>query len=251
MLNVEDVSRIKGFRFPRSVIGYAGWACHRFALSLRDVEDLLAERGVTVSYETIRARVGRFGHQFAARIRRDRPAPADKWPLDEVVIRMKGRSHRLWRAVDANGDVTRHSGPVEAGRGRCQAVLAQTLETLGAPARSGDRQAAVLWGCKGRGRTRDRASPAQRFEQSQRSLPPTYRKARKGDGPVQVPTPSPTFSVGTRSNRSPVPPETPPPLRQILPSRKVRRVRSLDRRCCGTDRPKLVNAACDNVCSTT
>lgn len=105
MLNTEDLSRIKGFRFPRSVIGYAVWAYHRFTLSLRDVEDLLAERGVTVSYETIRDWVNRFGQQFAARIRRDRPAPADKWYLDEVVIRIKGRSHWLWRAVDANGDV--------------------------------------------------------------------------------------------------------------------------------------------------
>jgi putative transposase len=102
MLNTEDLSRIKGFRFPRSVIGYAVWAYHRFALSLRDVEDLLAERGVTVSYETIRHWVNRFGHQFAARIRRDRPAPADKWHLDEVVIRIKGRLYWLWRAVDAD-----------------------------------------------------------------------------------------------------------------------------------------------------
>ncbi|MEJ2605015.1 MAG: IS6 family transposase [Gammaproteobacteria bacterium] len=105
MLNLGDVSRIKGFRFPRSVIGYAVWAYHRFALSLRDVEDLLAERGITVSHETIRDWVGRFGHQFAARIRRDRPGPADKWHLDEVVVRINGKTQWLWRAVDANGDV--------------------------------------------------------------------------------------------------------------------------------------------------
>ncbi|TYB80806.1 IS6 family transposase, partial [Oceaniovalibus sp. ACAM 378] len=105
MLSIEDLSRIKCFRFPRSVIGYTVWAYHRFALSLRDVEDLLAERGITVSYETIRDWVNRFGSQFAAKIRRDRPAPTDKWHLDEVVIRIKGRTHWLWRAVDANGDV--------------------------------------------------------------------------------------------------------------------------------------------------
>lgn len=58
-----------------------------------------------MSYETIRDWVSRFGHQFAAKIRRDRSAPADKWHLDEVVIQIKGRSHWLWRAVDANGDV--------------------------------------------------------------------------------------------------------------------------------------------------
>ena len=105
MLNLSDLSRLKGFRFPRSVIGYAVWAYHRFALSLRDVEDLLASRGITVSYETIRVWVTRFGPQFAAQIRRNRPAPADKWHLDEVVIQINGRKHWLWRAVDANGDV--------------------------------------------------------------------------------------------------------------------------------------------------
>lgn len=105
MLNLSALSRIKGFRFPRSVIGYAVWAYHRFALSLRDVEDLLASRGIRVSYETVRDWVARFGGQFAARIRRERPDPADKWHLDEVVISIKGKKHWLWRAVDANGDV--------------------------------------------------------------------------------------------------------------------------------------------------
>lgn len=71
----------------------------------RDVEDLLAERGVAVSYETNRDWLSRLGHQFAGKIRRDRSVPTDKWHLDEIVIRTKGRSHWLWRAVDANGDV--------------------------------------------------------------------------------------------------------------------------------------------------
>lgn len=87
------------------MIGYAVWAYHRFALSLRDVEDLLAARGISVSYETIRDWVARFGVQFAAKVRRDRPRSADKWHLDEVVVRIKGRTHWLWRAVDGNGDV--------------------------------------------------------------------------------------------------------------------------------------------------
>ncbi|MEO9516880.1 MAG: IS6 family transposase [Paracoccaceae bacterium] len=105
MLNLCDLSRLKGFRLPRSVIGYAFWAYHRFALSLRDVEDLLASRGITVSYEIIRDWVARFGTQFAAKVRRDRSRPADKWHLDEVVVPIKGWKHWLWRAVDANGDV--------------------------------------------------------------------------------------------------------------------------------------------------
>lgn len=120
MLNLSDLSCLKGFRFPRSVIGYAVWAYHRFALSLRDAEDLLAARGIIVSYETIRDWVVRFGVQFAAKVRRDRPRPADKWHLDEVVLPIKGRKHWLWRAVDANGDVLAFwSNPAGTRRPRC------------------------------------------------------------------------------------------------------------------------------------
>lgn len=104
MVSPVSQPRLKGHRFPRSVISYAVWAYHRFALSLRDVEDLLAERGVIVSYESIRVWCQRFGPQIAAGIRRDRTAPADKWHLDEVVISIRGKKHWLWRAVDANGD---------------------------------------------------------------------------------------------------------------------------------------------------
>lgn len=74
-------------------------------MSLRDVEDLFAERGVAVSYETIQSWVAKFGQQYARSIRRDLPKPHDKWHLDEVVIVIKGRKHWLWRAVDASGDV--------------------------------------------------------------------------------------------------------------------------------------------------
>ena len=105
MLNVAGLSRLKGYRFPRSVIGYAVWAYHRFNLSLRDAEDLLAERGIVVSYETIRTWMAKFRPQIAAKVQRDRPAPANKWHLDEVVIPIRGKKHWLWRAVDSNGDV--------------------------------------------------------------------------------------------------------------------------------------------------
>ena len=79
--------------------------CHRFALSLRDVEDLLAERGIIVSYETIRIWVRKFGAQIAKRIRTARKQPSDKWHLDEVVIMIRGVKHWLWRAVDSSGEV--------------------------------------------------------------------------------------------------------------------------------------------------
>ncbi|MCG7625965.1 IS6 family transposase [Epibacterium sp. Ofav1-8] len=100
----SKMPRLKGFRFPREIIAYAVWVYHRFALSTADVEYLLAERDVTVSRETIWQWVNRFGGHFANCIRRDRPAPDDKWHLDEVVSPTNGRKRWLWRAVDANGD---------------------------------------------------------------------------------------------------------------------------------------------------
>jgi putative transposase len=99
------LARLQGFRFPREIVSYAVWAYHRFALSAADVEDLLAERGIVVSRETVREWVNRFGRHFAHCIKRDRPPAADKWHLDEVVITIKGRQFWLWRAIDANGDV--------------------------------------------------------------------------------------------------------------------------------------------------
>lgn len=105
MKTLPDTGRLKGHRFPREIIGYAVWVYFRFHLSLRDVEDLLAERGVTVSHETIRTWVTKFGTQFARKIRRERPHLNNKWHLDEVVIKIRGKTHWLWRAVAANGDV--------------------------------------------------------------------------------------------------------------------------------------------------
>ncbi|MDH0912837.1 IS6 family transposase [Rhizobium pusense] len=97
--------RLKGFRFPREVVAHAVWAYHRFALSTADVEDLLAERGVIVSRETVRLWINRFGHHFAGCIRRDRPRPNDKWHMDEAVTTISGKKFWLWRAIDADGDV--------------------------------------------------------------------------------------------------------------------------------------------------
>lgn len=94
----------EGVSLSREIIAYAVWAYHRFALSTADVEDLLAERGVIVSRETVRLWGNRFGAHFASCIQRNRPAPSDKWHLDEVVIPICGKKHGLWRAVDANGD---------------------------------------------------------------------------------------------------------------------------------------------------
>ncbi len=92
MTKAKQSGAFKGHRFPSEIISYAVWAYFRFPMSFRDVEDILYKRGVIVSYETIRSWVGKFGHQYAKVIRRDRPAPSDKWHLDEVVITIRGKS---------------------------------------------------------------------------------------------------------------------------------------------------------------
>jgi hypothetical protein len=94
-----------GYRFPPEIIQRAIWLYFRFTLSFRDVEDLLAERGVTVSYETVRRWVNHFGPMIAADLRKRRPKPYTTWHLDEVYLKISGRMAYLWRAVDAEGEV--------------------------------------------------------------------------------------------------------------------------------------------------
>jgi putative transposase len=93
----------RGYRFPAAIISHAVWLYYRFALSHRDVEELLAERGVQVSYEAIRLWCQKFGPGFAAGLRLRRARSADKWHLDEVQLKIKGKQHWLWRAVDRDG----------------------------------------------------------------------------------------------------------------------------------------------------
>jgi transposase-like protein len=94
-----------GYRFPPEIIQQAIWLYLRFTLSLRDVEDLLAERGITVSYESIRRWINHFGPMIAADLRRRRPKPHTSWHLDEVYLKIDGRMVYLWRAVDAEGEI--------------------------------------------------------------------------------------------------------------------------------------------------
>src|ERR1700674_1006930 len=94
-----------GYRFPPEIIQQAIWLYVRFTLSLRDVEDLLAERGIAVSYETVRRWTNHFGPKIAADLRKRRPKPHTTWHLDEVYLKIDGRLVYLWRAVDAEGEV--------------------------------------------------------------------------------------------------------------------------------------------------
>src|SRR5215471_1867056 len=95
----------RGYRFPPEIISHAVWLYHRFCLSFRDVEELLATRGVIVSYEAVRQWCLKFGQEFAKRLRHRQGRPGDIWHMDEAVVTIAGARHYLWRAVDQDGIV--------------------------------------------------------------------------------------------------------------------------------------------------
>ena len=92
-------------RFPGSIIQHAVWLYFRFPLSFRDIEDLLTERGIDISYESVRRWSVKFGQAYARRLRKTRPRPNDRWHLDEVFVSINGKRMYLWRAVDCEGEV--------------------------------------------------------------------------------------------------------------------------------------------------
>jgi len=104
-INKNTAISYAGYRFPPELISYAVWLYFRFPLSLRMVEEMLAARGIEVTYETVRRWALKFGQQAARRIRTRRSTFGDKWHLDEVVITINGKKHWLWRAVDQFGIV--------------------------------------------------------------------------------------------------------------------------------------------------
>ncbi len=98
-------SSYRGHRFPTEIIGHGVWLYYRFSMSLRDVEELLAKRGITVTHETIRQWCMKFGPKYARRLKHRQGRLGDIWHLDEVFVKIGGERHYLWRAVDKDGDV--------------------------------------------------------------------------------------------------------------------------------------------------
>jgi putative transposase len=101
----SEPATFPGYRFPAEVISHAVWLYRVFGLSFRDMELLMAERGITVTHESIRQCCLRFGADFARKLRKRRPKPGDTWHLDEVFLKINGELHSLWRAVDQHGVV--------------------------------------------------------------------------------------------------------------------------------------------------
>ena len=92
-------------RFPAEIISHCVWLYFRFSISYRDVEEMMLMRGVTLTYETVRYWCLKFGQAYSNGLRRRSPRPGDRWHLDEVFLKINGRVHYLWRAVDQDGDV--------------------------------------------------------------------------------------------------------------------------------------------------
>jgi putative transposase len=121
-------SSYKGHRYPPEIIAHCVWLYHRFPLSFREVEELMLQRGVVVSYETIRQWCAKFGQVYANRLRRRRARPGDKWHLDEVFIRINGTIHYLWRGGRPARQCARRPGAVTPKRVGRQEVLPPTAQ---------------------------------------------------------------------------------------------------------------------------
>lgn len=133
-------------RFPPEIIRYAVWLYAKFTLSFRDVEDLLAERGLDVSYESVRRWCLKFGLSIARNLRTNRPAPSEHWHLDEMVIVIRGKRYWLGRAVDNEGEVLDFLVQLHQHQGRRKAH-AQAVEAATCTNSNYDRQAPNVWIC--------------------------------------------------------------------------------------------------------
>jgi putative transposase len=130
---IRPVVSYKRHRFPPAVIAHAVWLYVRFPLSLRLVEEMLLERGVVVSYETIRCWAKKFGPDYGGRLRRKPASANDVWHLDEVVIMIGGRRYRLWRAVDQDGYVLDEIVQTRRNTKAAKRLLIRLLKKQGCP----------------------------------------------------------------------------------------------------------------------
>jgi putative transposase len=125
----------KRHRFPPEIIAHAVWLYFRFPLSLRLVEEMLLERGIVVSYETVRRWALKFGPAYARRLRRKTPSRRDIWHLDEAVVTIAGRKHWLWRAVDQDGYVLDEIVQSRRDTKAAKRLLRRLLKKQGCPPR--------------------------------------------------------------------------------------------------------------------
>ncbi len=174
-------------RFPAEIISYAVWLYHVFSLSLRDVELLLAERGVVVSYETVRRWCKKFGASFAERLRRHRPRPGDKWHLDEALHPDRGRAAIPLARGRSEWCCARHPGSGSARWQRREALLQAASEGFAIrPTGDRDRQAEELWCRSGQLLPGVKHRQSRIRVQSGRKLASADATTRAADATVQI-----------------------------------------------------------------
>ncbi|MET3758936.1 putative transposase [Rhizobium binae] len=154
----SSTTSYKNHRFPPQIIARAVWLYFRFPLSLRLVEGMLLERGIVVSYETIRRWGRKFGAAYVKQLPRKKPLRKDIWHLDEVVISIGGRKHWLWRAVDQEGYVLDEIVQTRRDTKAAKRLLVRLLKKQGlSPKAHRHRQTALIrrgkTGCNARRRT--------------------------------------------------------------------------------------------------
>ena len=183
----SDRSRYTGYRFPSEIISYAIWAYHRFCLSFRDVEDLLAERGIIVSYETIRRWCQKFGPDYVRKLKRREGRLGDHWYLDEVFIRINGQQQYLWCAVDQDGDVI--DILVQRHRDQCAAerFFRRLLRRQGAETTADHyRQTEKLLCCRTNHLRKRNSQCGAIRQQSSRSFPSADSPTRTANASIQI-----------------------------------------------------------------
>ena len=210
----------RGYRFPSEIISHAVWLYYRFGLSFRDVEDLLAERGITVTYEAIRLWCRTFGLNYARRLRRRRGRQGDTWYLDELFVKIQGQQQYLWRAVDEDGDVLDILVQSRRNRRAATRFFRKLLKRQGREPRRliTDKLRSYSAAPPYRDAVRDPQYPAVR-KQSRGSLASINPPAGAADAQVQVGRPSATVRLGARrrpeslpGRTSPAPGSSPPSL---------------------------------------
>jgi len=183
----NDWSRYYGHRFPPEIISYAVWVYHRFCLSFRDVEDLLAERGIIVSYETIRLWCQKFGPDYARKLKLHQGRLGDIWHLDEVFIRINGKQQYLWRAVDQDGDVINILVQPRRDQRAAERFFRRLLRGQGRePFRIINRQTKKLLGRRANHPMRRGSQHATLRQQSRRSLASADPPKGTAHAPIQI-----------------------------------------------------------------
>jgi hypothetical protein len=197
-----DAPSYSGYRFPAGIISHCTWLYFRFALSYRDVEEMMAERGVTVSYESVREWCLKFGGTYTKQIRSRRGRLGDRWHLDEVFLRINGKLHYLWRAVDQDGKVL--DILVQSRRHKQAAKKFFRKLLKGSSVRSTDhrhQQTPQLRGSQGRGHAFHRSSSAERTQQPGGEFSPAYPRTRTPHGRVQISRTGAEIPLDLRGNR--------------------------------------------------